>query len=234
MKKILGITITLILLAGTALDAAAKQEKKNEPSSRFVKETLEALGGEHHPEQMSVKSIDSIEIGDTYYHIFQGKIDSTKYHVIIFDNYENYLGFYTTEFPLSNYEREGHITLETGDVNEYGDPLRYYIPLEKGPPAVIVIGTKQTKFVKGPAKEETETAEGTPAAEDTPAAEESVVPEFREWSITLKGRTYHVPAIYVSQTFATVTLRGEGTGNEKEFPINSLSPEDREYIEQFK
>lgn len=227
MRRTLGILAMTALVTSMAFEVNAKTEKKNEPKSRFVKETLEALGGEHYPEGMSIKSIDSIEIGDTYYHIFQGKISSSEYYVIVFDNYENYLGFYKTQYVASNYERKGYISLETGEVDEFGNPLRYFIPLENGPPPIVVIGTKQTQFVKAPQKEGAETA-------PKPAGEEGVVPEFREWNITMKGKTYKVPAIYVSQTFATVTLRGEGTGNEKEFPINSLSDEDRAYIEQFK
>jgi hypothetical protein len=232
MKKTVGMVMLLALAAGWALDVSA--EKKNEPRSRFVKETVEALGGEHYPEGMSVKSIDSIEIGETYYHIFQGKVSSDEYHVIIFDNYDNYLGFYKSPYIVSNYEKEGCAVLETGDIDDYGNPLRYYIPLEKGPPPIIVLGAKQISFTKGPEVAATEEGvEGEEGAEGT-AADNAVKPEYREWNITMKGKAYKVPALYISQTFATVTLKGEATGNEKEFPISSLSDEDREYIQQFK
>lgn len=230
MKKTLGIIMILALAAGMVTNTAAKSERREKPKSRFVEETLEALGEVHYPEKMTVKSITSIPVGDTYYHIFQGKLSNVGYHIIVFGNYMNYLGFYKCDFPPCNEERENHIVIDSGDVDEDGDQMFYYIPIdpEKGLPGRLQIGGSPVKLEAPPKKE------GEEEAGPKVANEDEIVPQYREWTITYKGEKLTVSAIYVSQTFAKVTLKAEANGVTKEFDITALSREDREYITQFK
>lgn len=242
MRRTVGIFMVLALVAGIATTVTAKRERKEQPKARDVEETLEALGAEHaehFPEKIKIKRISSVQIGDTYYHVFEGKLDTVGYHIIVFDNYNNYLGYYKCSFAPCNYQMDNMIVIDSGDVDADGEPLYYPIPIdpEKGLPGKVEIGGIPTKFVKNPTLEEAEKKEagatgGGEAAGD--AEDGKVVPEFREWTIKFKGQELEVRAIYIKQTFAEVTLKGEASGKEKGFPINSLSKEDREYIKQFK
>lgn len=257
MKKILGIVMILALVAGMASNTVAKTERKEVPKARFVEETLEAVGGVHNPEKIRIKKISSIEIGETYYHVFQGKLDTVGYHIIIFDNKQKYLGFYKSDFPPTNYEIETCIVLDSGEVDDSGNAKYYTIPIseEKGLPPMIVIGVSPVKLEKPPETEGEE--EGDPEAEggaeagsegeseggedaddakdgSKDAVETKAVPEYREWTITHRGKPLTVRALYVKQTFAKVTLKAEASGRVNDFDITALSKPDRAYIRQFK
>jgi hypothetical protein len=229
MRRAAWIVMLLTLVIGWSTTSSAKQERKEQPKTRFVEDTLTALGGEHYPEKMKIKKVTSIVVAETYYHIFEGKLDTTGYHVIVYDNYLNYLGFYQSPYPPTNEQKPGNIVIDTGDVDDNGDPLFYPIPIDpvKGLPNKVQLGPTPTDLVKGPEvvkPEKDEAAEG----------EGQVVPEFREWAITKKGKEHKVRAIYVEHTFSEVVLKGETTGKTKAFPINSLSKDDRAYVQQFK
>jgi hypothetical protein len=227
MRRAVGIIMLLALIVGLATTSSAKKERKESIKTRFVEETLAAMGGEHNPEKMKLKKVTSIAVAETYYHVFEGKLDTTGYHIIVFDNYMNYLGFYKSPYPPTNYQQPGSIVIDSNDVDDYGDPLYYPIPIDpvKGLPSRIQIGATPTDLIKGPEIEKPETDE---------TAEDEAGPEFREWTITKKGEEYKVRAIYMSHTFSEVILKGETTGKTKAFPINSLSKDDRAYVQQFK
>jgi len=70
-----------------------------------------------------------IKVGDTYYNAFCGVLKDGTYHVIIYDNNLNYLGFYKTEFEPVDYE-EGAILLNGADGGDY-----YKIPIPASGPA---------------------------------------------------------------------------------------------------
>lgn len=239
MRRVLGIILILALATGMATNTIAKTERKEQPKARFVTETLEALGEPHYPEKMKVKRITSIEVGETYYHIFEGKLDTVGYHIIVFDNYRNYLGFYKSDFPPCNEEKDNSIMIDSGDVDDDGNTLFYPIPIDpaKGLLERIQIGGTPTNLERAPKKEgEEEVGPQGGAKKKGPegAAENKLVPEYREWTITLKGKELKVRAIYVKQTFAKVTLKAEASGRTNDFDITSLSKEDREYVAQFK
>jgi len=246
MKKTLGIITILALATGIATHVAAKPERKDQPKNRFVVETLKAIGGEHSPEKMDVKRITSIEIGDTYYHIYEGELDKIGYHVIVFDNYQNYLGYYKAAHPPTNYEIEGCIVLDPGEVDGNGNSLYYQIPIDekKGLPKKLQIGGTPTSFVKSPtsepAEKETTTGEttgGTTTKATTDEGEdedEEIKPEFRTWTITFKGKPIEARAIYLKQEKGKVYLRLEATSQENGFLLRALSKEDQEYVKQFK
>lgn len=242
MKRLTGLMMVLTLAAGMVTTADAKQERKEQPSAREAEDALEVVGGAHFPEKIKIKRISSVEVGETYYHVFEGKLDETGYHIIIFDNYNNYLGYYESGSPPCNYQMKGKIVVDSGDVNDDGDPIYLYIPIspEKGVLKQIVLGGVPTQFIVNPnfspeAKEAGAPAEGTAGTPGAAAEEEGeAVPEFREWKIKYKGQELQVRAIYVKQTFAEVYLKAEASGRTKGFPITALSKEDREYIKQFK
>jgi hypothetical protein len=61
-----------------------------------------------------------------------------------------------------------------------------------------------------------------------------VVPEYREWTITHKGKKIPARAIYVKQSAGKVFLKLEANGMEKGFSLSALSREDQAYVKQFK
>ncbi len=239
MKKTLSMIVVLAMAIGIATNAVAKRERKEQPNSRAAKEAVEAVGGEHYPEKIKIKRVSSIEAGDTYYHIYEGELHKLGYHIIIFDNYKNYLGFYKSNYAPSNYEIEGSIVMDSGDVDENGDPLYYRIPIDpkKGLPGKISIGGTPAALVKAPLPEGAKT--GNPTAggeqEDSEAAvDERPVPEYRDWIILHKGKKIPARAIFMKFEAGKVYLKLEANGAEKGFALHTLSREDQTYIKQFK
>lgn len=243
MKKTLRMITVLALATGIASGVMAKSERKDQPNKRFVEDALEELGGVHFPEKMKVKRISSIEIEDTYYHIYEGELDKTGYHIIIFDNYRNYLGYYKSDFPPCNEEREGSIVVDPNDVDEDGEALYYEIAIDpkKGIPQKIIIGSLPSDFVKSPkydeltnkktgAEEKTDTAEETTSEGSN--VEEETAPEYRKWIIIHKGKEIPVRALYIKQESGKVYLKAEANGVTKPFLITSLSREDQTYVKQ--
>lgn len=243
MKRTLGIITILALAAGIATNAAAKTERKDQPKARFVKETLETLGETHFPEKIKIKRITSIEVGETYYHVYEGELDKTGYHIIVFDNKRNYLGYYKSDFPPTNYQIDGSIVIDPGTVDDDGEALYFSIPIDeqKGLPPRLQIGGMPTEFVKSPTYDEAikgatgggTAAEGS-AAKKAEDGEEEIVPEFRTWTIAFKGKPVEARAIFVKREKNEVFLRLEATGKEKGFPLHTLSKADQEYVKQFK
>lgn len=242
MKKALKIMMVLAFAASIASNVTAKSERSNKLKKRLVEEHLTTLGEKHFPAKMKVKWVASIEIGETYYHIYQGELEDTGYHVIVYDNYENYLGYYKSDYPPTNYEIEGAIALDSGDVDDNSDPLYYKIPIdpEKGLPMKLQIGNIPTSFVKSPSYDEVvkgksaeETTEDKATDKTEKAEEEKVVPEFRTWTIDLKGKPVEARAIFVKLERGKVYLRLEATGQENGFEIHRLSRADQEYVKQF-
>jgi len=244
MKRTLGIITILALAAGIATHATAKTERKDQPKARFVKETLEALGETHFPEKIKIKRITSIEIAETYYHVYEGELDKTGYHIIIFDNHQNYLGYYKSDFPPTNYQIDGSIVIDSGTVDDDGEPLYYSIPIDekKGLLPRLQIGGMPTEFVKSPSYDEVikgatgggKAAGGGATAKPAEDGEEEIVPEFRTWTIAFKGKPVEARAIFVKREKNEVFLRLEATGKEKGFPLHTLSKADQEYVKQFK
>lgn len=242
MKKALKTIMVLAFAAGIVSNVTAKSERSNKLQKRLVEEHLATLGEKHSPDKMKVKWIDSIEVGETYYHVYKGELEDTGYHVIVYDNYENYLGYYKSDYPPTNYEIKGCIALDSGDVDENSDPLYYKIPIdpEKGLPMKLQIGNTPTSFEKSPSYDEVvkgKSAEGTTgdkAADKTKEnGEEKIVPEVRTWIIDLKGNPVEARAIFVKMERGKVYLRLEATGQENGFEIYRLSKADQEYVKQF-
>ncbi len=224
MKKTVGIIMFGALVAGMATPAKAAREKKNEPDSRkAVAEALKAAGEEHSPEKMKVRDVGSIKTDTTYYHIYCGILKGGyEYHVIVFNNKQEYLGYYLTEYEPTGYE-DGAVLLDLQD-GTYED-IEFS---DEGPQSTTRIDGVATKFMKAPEKKKVSTLV-TKAKE----GKEAVKPEFRNWTITKGSQKLPVRAIYVSQDFGKVTIRAEASGREVSLPKSKISTEDREYIKQF-
>lgn len=240
MKKSLSMIAILALIAGLTTNAEAKRERKEQPNSRAAKEAVEAAGEEHYPEKIKIKRVSSIEIGETYYHVYEGELDKLGYHIIVFDNYKNYLGFYKSDYAPTNEEIDGAIVLDSGDVDDDGNQKFYLIPisLKKGLPAKVSIGGIPSELVKAPLPEGAKT--GSPAAGEATAAnnvdaeDAAPVPEYRDWTILHKGKKIPARAIFVKYSGGKVYLKLEANGAEQGFNLNLLSREDQAYVKQFK
>ncbi len=237
MKKTVGIMILAGLVAGMTTHARSKREKKDFLRGKAVLAALKELGEPHYIDRMKVHEFCSLEIGETYFHVYTGELKKMGYHVIFYDNHENYLGFYYTEYEPYDYE-EGIVWLDSGD-GESGYP----IPIDsKGPPDTIRIDGMPTKFIKSPSNtgEGKEGAEAKAATTEAGTAtaeakeDEPLKPEFRTWTITFKGKPVKARAIFIKQEKNMVTLKLEANGKENDFSIYSLSKEDQAYIKQFK
>ncbi len=224
MKKTVGIIMIGALVAGMATPAKAAREKKNEPDSRkAVAEALKAAGEEHSPEKMKVRDVGSIKTDTTYYHIYCGILKGGyEYHVIVFNNKQEYLGYYLTEYEPTGYE-DGAILIDLQD----GTYEKIRVE-DDGPVDNTRIDGVGTKFKKVPEKKKVSTLV-TKAKE----AQGTVKPEFRNWTITKGSKKLTVRMIYVSQDFGKVTIRAEASGREITVPKSKISKEDREYIKQF-
>jgi len=233
MKKALGIMMLVGLVAGMATHVNAKQERENAPRGKAVLATLKELGEPHYVDRMKVHEMCSLEIGDTFFHVYTGELKKMGYHIIFYDNKENYLGFYYTEYEPTEYE-EAAILLDSGDGESF-----YEIPIGlKGPADTIRIDGMPIKFIKSPSNTDEAGSGGTKAATTAagtaPAEEDNTLkPEFRTWTITFKGKPAQASATFIKQEKNMVFLKLEANGKEKAFSVYSLSKEDQAYIKQF-
>lgn len=238
MRKLLTALICTTLAATSMLSAEART-KKNEPDKREVEKFLKELGGEHWVDRMRVRDFCSLKFEgedgeDDYYHILTGDLKKGGYHIIIYNNVPEYLGFYQVEFEPAEYE-EGLIRLDSGDSDGDGDTKYYDVPIpNKGPAPSIRIDGVPTKFVKNPQLEEKSkaAADGTPiipVVEKEKAASGEVI-DYRDWTITIGGKEVTVNAIFVKVEKGKVTIKNAKNGKEAEIPGSALSDADKEYV----
>ena len=226
MKKVLGLIISTAVITGFAITAEAKSEKKNVPKDDTVEAALTAAGENHFPEKMKIDKTGPVELGDTYYHAFCGSLKKGGYRVIIFDNKENYLGYYESEYEPAETE-EGAVALDSGDGESY-----FYIRFgDDGPRDKASIDGMPVPFVKNK-KQQAKAAEAT--AETKVVSDEPIQPEYREWVLINRGKKVPVEAIFVKQSGSKVTLKQKSDGRSKDFPLSMLSAADQEYMKKLK
>jgi hypothetical protein len=245
MKKFLGIAIAMALIVGFSGDAMARSVKKNAPKKKDVVSHMRELGPPHYPRRMKVSDIGPIKTGDTYYHAFSGDLGNGTYHIIIYDNNLNYLGFYETEFEAEDYE-EGAILLNSPDGDSY-----YRIPIpETGPKEKVLMENGMPLIlVKAPGAEEGADKASAEKSSTTTAGDkdkdskdsdkakikkENLEPQYRDWTITYKGRKLKVRALFVERKGGKVFLKAEANGKTKSFLYSQLSKADQEYVRKFK
>lgn len=243
MKKTFTTLMALALVASMASTVIAGV-KKNDPDKKEVEKILKETGETHYVEKMKVSQLCSMKVEDasgedTYFHVYNVTLRKGGYRIVIFDNTPNYLGYYATEYEAADYE-EGAILLDSGDSDEDGNTTYYTVPLpSKGPATKVRIDGVPTSFVKNPkleAKAGATAADGSTPALATGstemAAAEQEAAQYREWKITMKGKTIPVRAKFISYDARkkTVTIKNEKGGVEKAFPASIFSDEDKEYL----
>lgn len=226
MKKVLGLIISTALITGFSVTAEAKSEKKNVPKDNVVEAALTAAGADHFPEKMKVNKTGPVKLEETYYHAFCGSLKSGRYRIIVFDNKENYLGYYESEFEPAETE-EGAVALDSGDGESY-----FYIHFgDDGPKDKINLDGTPVSFVKNK-KQQAKVAEAVAGTEAV--SNEPITPEYREWVLINRGQKVPVEAIYVKQMSNKVTLKKKSDGRSKDFPLSMLSAADQEYVKKLK
>jgi len=242
MKKFLGIAIAMALIVGFSGDAMARSVKKNPPKKKDVLSHMRELGPPHYPRRMKVSDIGPIKAGkDIYYHAFSGDLGNGTYHIIFYDNNLNYLGFYQTDLEPVDYE-EGAVLLNSPEGDSY-----YRIPIPATGPKekVLMENGVPLVFVKGPnaeeGKEDGEKSSSTVSGDDEGSSsdkekvkEESTEPQYRDWTITFKGKKRTVRALFVERKGGKVYLKAEVNGKTKAFLYSQLSRADQEYVKKFK
>jgi hypothetical protein len=244
MKKSLITLITMTMaLPFTALHSNAGT-KKNNPDKKEVMALLKEIGESHYVEKMKVNDFCNLkfenEAGeDDYYHIYTGSLKKGGFHVIVYNNVPEYLGYYRVEFEPSDSE-EGAILLDSGESDEDGNSLTFNLPIPaKGPAAKIRIDGTPVAFVKNPkleakdsvAADGSNTKLATGSAEMQAAGEEAE--KFRTWTLTApSGKAVTVEAMFVSfdKRKKMVTIRLAKNNAEKAFAAHMFSDEDKEYL----
>jgi hypothetical protein len=228
MKKVFGLIISTALIAGFALTADAKSEKKKVPKDDVVEAALTEAGPAHFPEKMKIDKTGPVKVEDTYFHAFCGSLKKGGYRVIIFDNKENYLGYYESEYEPSE-TGPGEVLIDSGDGETY-----YKFKIGKdGPKKKANIDGTSVAFVKNKQLEKKKEAEAAAEAAEA-VANEPIQPEYREWVLSHNGKKIPVEAIYVKQNSNKVTLKKKSDGRSKEFPLSKLSAADQEYVKKLK
>ncbi|MDF7805967.1 hypothetical protein P4E94_00860 [Pontiellaceae bacterium B12219] len=242
MKKTLTTLIcaTIALYCLSPLNASARV-KKNEPDKRDVAKFLEELGGEHFVKYMRVKNFCTLEFEgpdeeEIYYHVLVGTLRGSEgYHIIIYDNKPEYLGFYYTTLNPEDYEKD-RIKLDSGDANNSGDSVYIALPLTvKGPADTVNIDGIPTKFVKNPnlTVEEKNDDDGDllPVVPKETSVSGEVI-DYREWKITMKGKEISVNAKFEKIEGGKIYIKNAKNGAVAAIPGSALSPEDQEYVKR--
>lgn len=256
MKK----TFAYILAAAFAIgliSTADASMKKREPDRRDVEKRLKKIGGEHYVEEMEVDDLGRVdtELEDdsakAYYWIFVGELpDDAGFHLIIYDNEDNYLGFYRVKNEPTECG-DGYIAFEIEDTGGEPDPMTdrtdtKSIRLQgKGPEQRITMSTPEgtpAEFVKAPTMEEVEAkvkAEREAAAEDSATttsskpAPKKLKPEYRSWKVKHGDRMITVEsAIFVKYKNGKVTIKNAKNGKTATIPLKNFSEADQKYLKE--
>lgn len=234
MRKTLTALICTTIAATGLMQAEAA--KKNDPNKKEVLELLKEIGEPHYEERMKVYSVCSLEFEgkdgeDDYYHVYSGSLKKGGYHIIVYNNVPEYLGYYLVDFEATDYE-EGAVLLDSGDGSSY-----FTLPIPpSGPAETVRIDGIPTKFVKNPKLEEKKDGSviaadgGIPALPKKETSASGEVIDYRDWTITIKGRTLTVNALFVKIEKGQVTLKSSKNGRETTVPGSALSDEDKEYV----
>ena len=229
MKNISRLMLIALFATGLLSTTFAADVSKNKPSRNDVKEMLAEAGGEHYPEDLKVSPVGPVETDSTYYHVWYGTRKKSGYHLIFFDNTPAYLGYYLISLEPTGYG-EGEIYLYLTSDSKYTIEIG-----DAGPPEKINITelNQQAKFVRAPVKVEPveEEEEEIQLTEKGPAKPKKK-PEYRSWVIIKGGKELNVEsAIFVKVEKGVVTIKNGKNGLTANVPVGSLSPADKEYLQ---
>jgi hypothetical protein len=229
MKKLIKLTLVISILA-SATSSYANRERRNYPKETIVGRKLEEAGAEHYPEKFKLSKGGYFKWEDTFYHmwVMEPKVDRRKdddeesepeslYRFLIFDNYENYLGYYPSNEEYGDAE-EGVFLV--GSNSENYSRIEF---TKDGPPLKTSIAGRIVRFVKAPEKKaEAANADGTDSG---PAF------EYREWTITIKNQERKIRAVFVKFEDRKVFLQFEADGKTRSFDPTILSTDDQRYLQ---
>jgi len=236
-----------VIVAGIALNLAAIEAyaaKKNDPDDDEVEEILKDVGGDHMVEDMKINDLCSLEFEneetdeEVFYHIYVGTLRKGGYHLIVFDNKPEYLGYYRTNFEPAEYG-EYEIMLDSGESDEDGNTTWYTVPFTiKGPADKIRIDGTPVSFIKNP-KREDEAKKKSGGNDSTklvvPEKEKSAsgeIIDYRDWTITMKGKQITVSAKFEKIEDGKVYIKNAKNGVVAGVPGSALSAEDVEYVKR--
>lgn len=232
------ITALLCAIAVTGL-LTAEAVKKNDPSKKEVEALMKEIGGDHYQERMKFNDLCSLKYEDStgednYWHIYVGETKKDGYHVIIYNNVPEYLGFYKSNYEPVDYEEET-VLLDSEESDSEGGTIYIKLPISaKGPALKVRDGSTLFEFKKNPLLEPEDKVTaaatgGIPAVPKQTSATGKVI-DYRDWKITMKGREITVNAIFVKLEKGNVTLKSAKNGRETSIPGSALSEEDKEYV----
>ena len=239
-SRFLNIFTVAAILGSIATTVTAKT-KKNDVDKKEVEKILKEVGGEHYVEGMKVRNLCTLEFEDeaadesVYYHFYVAALRKGGYHLVVFDNKPEYLGYYLTNYEPSEYN-ETEVMLDSGESDEDGNTTWYTIPFTmKGPADKIRIDGTPVTFAKNPKRveEAKEGAEGGTTALVIPEKQKSAsgeVIDYRDWTITMGGQERTVNAIFEKIEGGKVYIKSSKNGAVAGVPGSSLSQEDQEYI----
>lgn len=242
MYKRLITTMLMLATLGFSLvqsDAA----KKNDPDDGEVEEILKKIGGEHFIEDMKVRNYCSLEFEneeteeEVYYHFYVGTLRKGGYHLIVFNNKPEYLGFYKTDYEPSEYN-ETEILLNSGESDEDGNSYYYNIAFSiKGPAEKIRIDGTPVSFVKNPNLEKEKSTESSGeemvlVVPEKKTSSTGEVIDYRDWKITMGGQERIVNAIFEKVDDGKVYIKSSKNGAVAGIPGSALSLEDQEYVKR--
>ncbi|MDF7809167.1 hypothetical protein P4E94_17100 [Pontiellaceae bacterium B12219] len=231
MKYTIKVCIQLGVLCGLVHSASAII--KNVPDEDAVEEYLEELGEQHWHEDLDVDKFGSLQVKDpasgkdTYFHLFRAYLDK-KYRVIVYDNNEQYIGFYETPLEPVAVE-EGAVLVSSGDGTSY-----YKLPVTTEEfPRRMRLGLTFANFIKNQqlAKESaTETKPASSLNKNGAETEERAGPTYREWTVSVNNQEITFNAVFLKHEGSRIYLKESKRGLENDFPIHIFSEKDKAYL----
>ena len=231
MNKTLLTALSMTMATSMVSTTFAKTEKNEPRNTSAVEKALEEASEGHFPEKIKINEIGSIKAGDTFFHAYCGAVKKEPYRILIFDNTPTYLGYYPTWLEPDGYE-EGAVLLASGDGESYINlPIDVKGPSKRG---IQLENGTMIKFVKNKNLEEKiEVATGTKAiAVPKEKSKSGMEIDYREWTISMKGKKIPFRAIFVKREGSRVFLKDEKRGITKDFLVTKLSTGDKNYIKK--
>jgi hypothetical protein len=228
-------TTTKCILLGIiyGLTFTASAVIKNEPDEDIVVEDLKELGEKHWHKDMDVDEFGSLRVedpatgDDTYFHIFFSYLNE-EYRVIIYDNNEQYLGYYKTPLEPVDME-EGAVLVDSGDGSSY-----YKLPVTTEEfPERMRLGLNFVNFIKNQQLKR----ESAPVAKAESGSEESAdkpandsEPEYRTWTVSINNKDVTFNAVFVKNDGPQIYLKESKRGLENNFSYQIFSEKDQTYL----
>lgn len=232
MNKTLLTTLCMTMAISMTSTTWAKTKKNGPRNTSAVENALEEASEGHNPEKIKISEIGSVESGDTFFHIYNGYVKKEGYRILVFDNTPTYLGYYPTDLEPVDYE-EGAVLLDSGDNGDSYTPL----PIPSTGPGKRGIQLETGEMIKFVANKNLEKKENASTGNKAIAvpkekSKSGMEIDYREWTISMKGKKIPFRAIFVKKEGSAIFLKDEKRGITRDFPFSKLSTEDKKYIQK--